>query len=144
MNRVRISDSAHLMTLTAYALLAVSGALFQSGLASASILEEVWPHVGYATWASVMLLSGVACLVSAIITPRMVDPRNSLRVELLGCIGLAATLGCYEWSLLQRGPGFAVTTQTLVLAFGLGSVGRAIQISLDLLRLRRAFKTTEG
>lgn len=144
MNRVRISDSAHAMTLTAYALSALTGAMFQSGVASASILEERWPHLLYAVWASVMLLSGAACLVAAIITPRLTDPRNSLRTELLGCLGLAATLGCYEWSLLQRGPGFAVTTQALVLALGLGSVGRAIQILLDLLRLRRAFKTTEG
>lgn len=144
MNRVKISDSAHAMTLTAYALSALCGGTFQSGVASASILEEVWPHALYAAWASVMLLAGAACLVAAIITPRMVDPRNSLRVEFIGCIGLALTFGFYEWSLLQRGPGFAVTTQVLVLAFGLGSVGRAIQISLDLLRLRRAFKTTEG
>ena len=155
MNRVRISDSAHALVLMVYLLAAVNGMLFQSGLASASVLEEQWPHLVYVVWASVMLLSGAACFVSALVTPRMVDPRNSLVAELIGCIGLVITFGCYEWSLLQRPPPppqpgeapvllFAATTQVFAVAYVLGAFARDVQITVDLLRLRRAFKTPEG
>lgn len=143
-SQVKITDSAHAMVLATYLLTAVSGALFQSGVASASVLEEVWPHGIYVIWASTMLLAGLGCFIASIIIPRMADPRVPLRIELIGCLSLVATLSAYEWSLLQRGLGFAVTTQVLVLAIGLGALCRAIQIVFDLVRVGRAFKIAEA
>lgn len=144
MTTVRVTSSAHAFVVTAYAFAVINGMFFQSGLAVSRGLTDLLTSPGYIVWASLMILSGVGCLVSSLLASRMANPSAALSVEFVSVVILAVCFGAYEWGLFIQSWDFAPTTQLLAICLALGGLARAIQIQFDLHRLRKALREIKG
>lgn len=138
--KVNLTSSTHAWVIVAYIFTIVNGMAFQSGLASSRGLTMLLSDWGYTVWASAMILSGVGCLIASIAMPKVLEPSGMLWAEFVSVLVLATCFGLYEWGLLLIGLETAPTTQFLAVCFAVGGVARAIQIQVDLYRLRRAVR----
>lgn len=140
MKPLTITSTTHAAALSTYAALALLGGAWATDAATAGHLIDRAGQTFTALWALTVLVAGLVALVSALVTPHVPIPKDTLTCEGVACVALAVCTAIYGWSIYGAN---AHATMVMCGCFFVGTAWRAWQISRELRRIRHALEADE-